>query len=345
MIFDIHVEPYEIRETKTYNIDFPEGKFPVLLIEKGSYINKAYVETSLNFHVEEGCYNLQIGKYCSLAENIFFMLDLMHDYKYVSMGAIEEFRNMPSTPFSLEKYRVKRKGQILIENDVWIGHGATIMGGVTIHSGAVIGAEAVVTKDVPPYAIVAGNPARIIKYRFEPKEIEALLKISWWNWESEVLKSRYHEMGYPVGDFINCFEREAIGKEAGVVSYMNPINKNVSGLVYACIADMESEFPVCQKIIDEFCIRFQAMDGQLVIYILREKETNVKRILEALMPYKEVNCSVQMIDDENVRLEDIIKFSDCYITNRCDENLFAVEQAYLYGRNVMSGVDIPIWHL
>lgn len=60
----------------------------------------------------------------------------------------------------------------MIENDVWIGHGATIMGGVIIHNGAVVGANAVVTKDVSPYAIVAGNPARVIKYRFDDEIIK-----------------------------------------------------------------------------------------------------------------------------------------------------------------------------
>lgn len=76
-------------------MNFPQGQFPVLQIGKGSYIAKAQIETSLNFHVEDGCYNLQIGKYCALAEDILFMLDLMHDYKYVSIGSIEEFRDAP----------------------------------------------------------------------------------------------------------------------------------------------------------------------------------------------------------------------------------------------------------
>lgn len=61
-------------------------------INRGSYIAGAKIETSLNFHVSDGCYNLQIGKYCAMAEDILFMMDLMHDYKYVSMGAIEELR-------------------------------------------------------------------------------------------------------------------------------------------------------------------------------------------------------------------------------------------------------------
>lgn len=339
MIFDIHVEPYEITEQRNYSIDFPEGRFTVLQIDKGSYISKAQIETSLNFHVEDGCYNLQIGKYCAIAEDVLFMMDLMHDYKYISMGAIEEFRNMPRISEDIDRYRVQRKGQILIENDVWIGHGATIMGGVTVHNGAVIGAQAVVTKDVPPYAIVAGNPARIIKYRFDENQINALLNIAWWHWNSEELKSRYQLMQLPVSEFITHFE---IKKDK---NFHNIINKNVDGLVYACIADMECEFPVFPKILKEFCHRYHSMDAQLVIYIpdTGSKEKNMNAVMEALIPYEEVNCSVQIIDDNEVCLESIIYYSDCYITNRCFLDLAAVEYAYSYSKKVLSGVDIPIW--
>lgn len=80
------------------------------------------------------------------------------------------------------------KGDIRIGNDVWIGHHATILSGVHIGNGAVIGAGALVAKDVPDYAIVGGVPAQIKRFRFSPQQIEALLKIQWWNWEEEKIK-------------------------------------------------------------------------------------------------------------------------------------------------------------
>ena len=77
------------------------------------------------------------------------------------------------------------KGDIVIGNDVWIGYEAVILAGVTIGDGAVIGTRAVVTKDVPPYTIVGGIPAKPIKKRFPQETIDALLKIKWWDWDKK----------------------------------------------------------------------------------------------------------------------------------------------------------------
>lgn len=77
---------------------------------------------------------------------------------------------------------------IIIENDVWIATNVTIMENVRIGNGAVVAMESLVTKDVPPYALVGGNPARIIKYRFSKEQIGELLKIAWWNWEDKDIK-------------------------------------------------------------------------------------------------------------------------------------------------------------
>ena len=84
----------------------------------------------------------------------------------------------------------KNKGATAIGNDVWIGLEATIVSGVTIGNGAVIGAKAVVANDIPDYAIAVGNPAYVIRYRFAPETIERLTKISWWNWKlSKILNN------------------------------------------------------------------------------------------------------------------------------------------------------------
>ncbi|WP_037940276.1 CatB-related O-acetyltransferase [Sulfurospirillum arcachonense] len=117
---------------------------------------------------------IQIGSFCSIADEVKIYSGAEHHYDWVS-----------SYHFSV-KFNCKEcsttKGNVIIGNDVWIGDGALILSGVTIGDGAVIAARAVVTKDVKPYSIVGGNPAKHIKYRFNETQIQSLLKIKWWNW-------------------------------------------------------------------------------------------------------------------------------------------------------------------
>lgn len=81
------------------------------------------------------------------------------------------------------------KGDIVIMNDVWIGYGCTVLSGVTIGSGSVLAARSVVTKDVPPYSIVGGNPARVLKYRFNQEMIDLLLKVAWWDEDDSIVNA------------------------------------------------------------------------------------------------------------------------------------------------------------
>lgn len=94
----------------------------------------------------------------------------------------------------------------VIGHDTWIGHGAIIKPGITLGDGCVVGSGAVVTKDVEPYAIVVGNPAKVLKYRFLPKQIESLEKIKWWDWPSELIQERWEDFLLPIDDFIKKYE-------------------------------------------------------------------------------------------------------------------------------------------
>jgi virginiamycin A acetyltransferase len=98
------------------------------------------------------------------------------------------------------------KGDIIIENDVWIGANSTIMSGIKIGNGAIVAAGSTVTKDVPPYAIVAGNPAKVVKYRFTEEQIEKLLSISWWDWDEQKIRDNAMDMwSDDIDGFINKF--------------------------------------------------------------------------------------------------------------------------------------------
>lgn len=100
------------------------------------------------------------------------------------------------------------KGEIRIDHDVWIGRNVKILTGVHIYSGAIVAAHSVVTKDVPPYAVVAGNPSRIKKFRFAPETIQRLLEIAWWDWPDKLIKERLTVM-QDVNEFVRRFGKES----------------------------------------------------------------------------------------------------------------------------------------
>ncbi|MBP3924561.1 glycosyltransferase [bacterium] len=125
---------------------------------------------------------LDIGNFCSIGPDVTFLLSAEHPY--------EGFSTYPYKVKILgEQYEAVSRGNIIVKDDVWIGQSAIILSGVTIGQGAVIGAGAIVTKDVPPYAIVAGNPAKIIKYRFEQEIIDEMLKFDFSKLTPEMIKN------------------------------------------------------------------------------------------------------------------------------------------------------------
>jgi acetyltransferase-like isoleucine patch superfamily enzyme len=124
---------------------------------------------------------LHVGKFCSIAEGVRILLGGEHHPDWVTTYPLDIF-----LPLNQQTAASRQtKGDIRIGNDVWIGAGVIILSGVTVGDGAVIGAGSVVCRDIPPYAIAAGNPVRTIRYRFEEPVIQALLQIKWWDWPIE----------------------------------------------------------------------------------------------------------------------------------------------------------------
>jgi len=114
---------------------------------------------------------LLIGNYVSIAQNVTFLLDVEHYTNQIMTYPVK------AKIVCANEIETFSKGNIVVDDDVWIGYGATIMSGVHIGQGAVVAAGAVVTKNVPPYAIVGGVPAKVLKYRFDKQMIEELIKI------------------------------------------------------------------------------------------------------------------------------------------------------------------------
>lgn len=132
---------------------------------------------------------LVIGRFCSIACGAKFIFNCAnHTLKSLSTYTFPLFFEEWDLPKSEVASAWDNKGDIVIGNDVWIGYDAVIMAGVTIGDGAIIGARAVVTKDVEPYSIVGGVPAKEIRKRFAPDVVERLRAMQWWNWQEEKIR-------------------------------------------------------------------------------------------------------------------------------------------------------------
>lgn len=138
---------------------------------------------------------LIIGKFCQIATKaIFVMNGANHGTSGLSTYPFAAFGDGWANRYP-DELAGENKGDTIIGNDVWMGYEALVMPGVDIGSGAIIGARSVVTKDVPPYAVVAGNPAQVIRYRFDEKTIEQLLDIQWWDWPVDKITRYIPEIG------------------------------------------------------------------------------------------------------------------------------------------------------
>lgn len=151
--------------------------FPAHVFGRGTYC----LPGALHILQWDPSARLSVGAYCSFSTGVQILLGGNHRTDWVSTYPFShlwaEASHLPGHPAPTE--------ETVIGNDVWIGFGATIVGGVKIGDGAVIGAHAVVTKDVPPYAIVGGNPARLIRMRFNDATVTRLLELKWWQWPEE----------------------------------------------------------------------------------------------------------------------------------------------------------------
>jgi len=156
-----------------------------------------------------------IGGYCSVAANVEFIIGGNHHTERIS-----------TFPFA-GAGGPSSKGPITVGNDVWIGKNALILSGITVGDGAAIGANSVVTRDVRPYAIVAGNPAREIRRRFADEEVEALLRIAWWSWpEAEVVSIAPLLTGTDVGAILRYAEgRSRPAGDGGSTPQVSPATR------------------------------------------------------------------------------------------------------------------------
>ena len=153
----------------------------------------ANFEKNVKYHFDFVGDKLIIGKFCMIASDVTFIMN----------GANHLSESISSFPFAIfgngwenamEGKAYPTKGDTIIGNDVWIGYNATIMPGVTVGDGAIIGVNSTVVKDVGPYEIVGGNPASIIRKRFDEKTISEMLELKWWDWSMDKITANVNHL-------------------------------------------------------------------------------------------------------------------------------------------------------
>jgi acetyltransferase-like isoleucine patch superfamily enzyme len=148
-----------------------------------------YFDRNVNIISWSDKYEIHVGKYCSIGRDCNFFLHANHRPDWITTSSQLWGPVTPEIASThMEMGHPSCKGNITIGNDVWIGAKSTIMSGVKIGHGAIVAAGSLVTKDVEPYSVVGGNPAKHLKYRFTEQQIEGLLNISWWDWEENKIK-------------------------------------------------------------------------------------------------------------------------------------------------------------
>ena len=185
-------------------VDFFKGSLNKLTIGRGSYLSGELIVYGYNG-------TLQIGKYCSMAGRLVLICgDSFHQTRRLStypFPFMPPFKNHNIKDKLFDSISTFPETKIIIGNDVLIGEDVLITKNVQIGNGAVIAAKSVLIHDVPPYAIVIGNPATIVSYRYSKKEIEMIEKIKWWNWSTKKIIENIHIFKMTRSELNNELER------------------------------------------------------------------------------------------------------------------------------------------
>ncbi|MDU2063435.1 MAG: CatB-related O-acetyltransferase [Sporomusaceae bacterium] len=308
-------------------VSFTNGEkeqFPLLTIGSLSYINGLDIQSNDNDEV----WNIHIGNYSSFADEIQLVVNRNHDISAVT-----------SSPAILHgRMDAKQKGQIIIGHDVWIGHQAMIFSGVTIGNGSVIGARAVVRKDVPPYAIVLGNPARIVKYRFSEEQITKLLAIQWWNWPPERIEQYNAYFTSDINAFIDKFYEEKKPVQS-ILQY----KKKRSILL---VPDFDQPYSIWEKVVKEYTERFTSEDEvTLILWVPKgvAYTSNLEELAQVIAGGDDTPDIVvvnDLLEDKRALFVDV----DYFIPTRSLDSMEYIDYANEFNVEILSGVDIPIFN-
>lgn len=336
MIIPIELVDFSHR-VRNLSIGAGSDVVPVVTLGPGSYL----VSGSLDFGSVDA--HILVGRYSSLGHRLKFIVGYNHSSQLITTYP---FRDLEKTynDGAVNHYREVNHYQIIIGNDVWIGADVTILGGVKIGNGAVVGAGAVIAKDVPPYAVVAGNPARIVKYRFSEDVIARLQGIKWWNWSEERIKENRIVMEQPE-NFLKIFEPpQKTNAEADFADSLKPFKEN-GKRIYAFVADFGVNHPLWPKILEEYIKQFTERDDVVLLFASLDEEhgKDMEAVEEFLQGEGDSRPSVALFKGIGNVLGEFVKSADCFVTTREDVSSQCVDYASGYDIKILSGLDDNIF--
>lgn len=312
----------------------PLQGFPLLSIDSESYIDGGEIQSGANFPPYEGRHCILVGKSCSLATGIVFMIDLNHDYNSVIQGTLPGFQ-LPKA-----EMKAPRKASVIIQNDVWVGYGVTIMAGVTLHNGCVVAAGSVVTKDVPPYAIVGGNPAKIIRYRFDQEAIDGLQKIAWWDWPNEWKSQRQEDFARPVEEFVAKYlpladECPPEGNSAEMFSGRE---------VVLFVPDVKEPHPVYPDVLRQY-FAADRPNVELLLYLPKEEsdKKSVHAIERILNQYADRESYVTLQTGTTLDERVLMRSASYFVTTRSRPTVYRTCLADRFQTKILYGTDKPVF--
>lgn len=290
-------------------------------------------------------HNFHIGNGNSIGSDLRCVFGRNHNTKIVSSGALETHMHYSGIEKNDEgRSTFRQKGSIIPQNDIWIGDNVTIMSGCIIRNGAVIAQNAHVVKDVPAYAIVGGNPAGVIGWRFPKDIIEKLQMIQWWYWDHEKILRNYDYFTEDVEAFCERFYDEA-KRQFEKLS----LKRNVRDDAYLVYVDYYENYSSYPTIIEEFLDAFFCDDSKRLILFVQNDVGGVnvdeqaverlKMLVEDVNGSQEIKCCLELAAGDRERAVSCLLESSHFITTRTYNTVYTTCMADLFGIEIISGVD------